>query len=68
MEHSIARPRHAAPLNILTRIRRGFALVRQRRRLLDLSDHLLDDMGIDRQTALREAARPIWDVPCGWRR
>jgi len=45
-----------------------FAVARQRRKLLHLSDRLLDDMGIDRETALYEAQRPLWDVPKGWRR
>ncbi len=32
----------------------------QRRALLDLSDHLLDDIGITREEAEREARKPFW--------
>ena len=33
---------------------------RERRRLQDLEDHLLDDIGVARDAALREAQRPPW--------
>ncbi len=42
-------------------------LWRQRRHLARLDDRALDDIGLDRATALQEAARPIWDVPAHWR-
>lgn len=42
------------------------ALARQRRKLGELPDHLLEDVGISRETALREAQRPIWDPPHHW--
>lgn len=32
-----------------------------RRVLAELDDHLLRDIGIDRQMAMREAERPFWD-------
>jgi uncharacterized protein YjiS (DUF1127 family) len=32
----------------------------QRRALLDLSDHLLEDIGITREEAKREAGKPFW--------
>ncbi len=31
-----------------------------RRRLLELDDHLLDDIGVSRPMARREAAKPFW--------
>ena len=34
---------------------------RSRRELLDMEDHRLDDIGVDRIDALREAARPFWE-------
>nr|WP_163501473.1 DUF1127 domain-containing protein [Halomonas socia] len=33
---------------------------RSRRRLQELDRHLLDDIGIDRRTALHEARKPFW--------
>ena len=33
---------------------------RQRRTLGDLDDHFLADIGISRQAAMREAAKPFW--------
>ena len=34
---------------------------RGRRDLLDMEDHRLDDIGIDRSDALQEAAKPFWE-------
>ncbi|MCT7374012.1 DUF1127 domain-containing protein [Chelativorans salis] len=34
--------------------------VRERRRLSDLTDRLLDDIGLTRADVEREAARPFW--------
>jgi uncharacterized protein YjiS (DUF1127 family) len=36
---------------------------RERLQLLELSDYMLSDIGITREEAGREAARPFWDVP-----
>ena len=33
---------------------------RERRALMELSDHMLHDLGISRADACREAARPFW--------
>jgi len=33
---------------------------RQRRALADLDDHLLRDLGISREDALRESRKPFW--------
>lgn len=68
MENCIAQPASRRHARLFARITQMLAVARQRRRLLHFSDRLLDDMGIDRETAIREASRPIWDVPKGWRR
>jgi uncharacterized protein YjiS (DUF1127 family) len=44
-----------------------FRLRRQRRQLARLDDRALEDLGLSREEALREAERPIWDVPAHWR-
>lgn len=33
---------------------------RARRTLLELDDHMLDDIGIRREDALREGSKPFW--------
>jgi uncharacterized protein YjiS (DUF1127 family) len=43
------------------------ALYRQRRRLAALDEARLADIGVSRDEALTEAARPLWDVPASWR-
>lgn len=50
------------------RARLGFAAWRQRRHLARLDDAALTDIGVTRAEALREADRPLWDVPAAWRR
>ena len=54
--------------DILSRLRRMLAVMRQRRQLRDLDPHLLDDLGLSRQQAAAEADRPVWDVPRHWRK
>ncbi len=34
--------------------------IEERRRLSQLDDHLLEDMGLTREQAEREAAKPFW--------
>jgi uncharacterized protein YjiS (DUF1127 family) len=55
----------------LRRLVRGAVAIRnlrrQRQNLHDLDDHLLNDIGLGRREAFREAQRPIWDVPKNWR-
>jgi uncharacterized protein YjiS (DUF1127 family) len=36
---------------------------RERQQLLELSDHMLADVGLTREEARSEAARPFWDLP-----
>ena len=43
------------------RLFRFWDIARQRRELAALSDHLLADVGISRDEAVREAERPFWD-------
>ncbi len=57
-----AAPRSHRP-SLLDRL----ALRRQRRHLGDLEPHLLADIGLSDREAAGEAARPVWDVPKGWR-
>jgi uncharacterized protein YjiS (DUF1127 family) len=33
---------------------------RERKALMELSDHLLDDIGLSHEAALREATKPFW--------
>jgi len=42
------------------------ALWRERRALARLDARALEDIGLTREAALREARRPIWDVPRHW--
>ncbi len=43
------------------------ALVRSRRSLSRLDDHLLRDIGLTRAQALAEADRRAWDAPSHWK-
>lgn len=67
MDHALPRSPVRRP-GLLARLRFQMTNARHRRRLRDLGDHILDDIGIDRAAAEREASRPAWDVPKGWRR
>lgn len=40
---------------------------RERQQLLRLDATQLDDIGLNRDQAAAEAARPIWDAPATWR-
>lgn len=51
---------------IFARIAAAFALAAQRRQLAALDDALLEDIGLTRSEARREAARAPWDVPRHW--
>ena len=41
----------------------AIATHRQRIKLEELDAHLLEDIGLDRAAALREAHRPFWELP-----
>lgn len=41
---------------------RWWRIRRERQQLLELSDHMLRDIGLTRADARCEAARPFWDV------
>ena len=51
----------------LKRILSFQALWQQRQALASMSDEQLVDLGLTRQTADLESARPIWDAPAHWR-
>jgi len=46
---------------------RTFSVISQRRALASLEPQLLDDIGVSRAQATREARRPFWDAPQHWR-
>lgn len=52
--------------NWLHRIPKMVALHRQRRQLAQLDDRALRDIGLTREEARSEAARPVWDAPAHW--
>lgn len=51
---------------IFARLAAIAALAAQRRQLANLDDALLDDIGLTRGEARREASRAPWDVPRHW--
>ncbi len=53
---------------LLHRLFAALALGRSRRRLGELDDHMLRDLGLTRAEARREADRSIWDAPEHWLR
>lgn len=53
-------------ISLARRIARLVALHRTRRALALLEPHLLRDIGLEAQTARREAARRAWDAPEHW--
>lgn len=54
---SAARPRRVPALRAM------LGLARQRHDLARLDPHLLADIGVSRDAAERETARPVWDMP-----
>ncbi|MFD0857774.1 DUF1127 domain-containing protein [Roseovarius aquimarinus] len=64
---SLSRTRPVS-IGALPRIKDALVLARSRRALADLDAAALEDVGLGRAEALREARRPIWDMPCGWPR
>ncbi len=55
--------RSARPLRLFSLAFQVLSVHRQRRRLAELSDHNLADIGITREEAQTEAARSFWDLP-----
>ena len=53
-------------ISLAHRLARLIALQRTRRALGRLDPHLLRDIGLEAQTARREAARRVWDAPDHW--
>lgn len=64
---SAAAGRRLSVRRMLTILSTMLAAHRQRRQLLQLDDRRLDDIGLDRTAARREATRPFWDGPAYWR-
>ena len=62
---SIAHRRPRA--SILKTVAHLVAVHRQRKALAHMDDAALEDIGISRAEADREAKRPIWDAPETWR-
>ena len=52
---------------LFTRITVAMALFSERRKLAEMPDHMLRDLGITRSEALTEARRPVWDTPSHWK-
>ncbi len=48
--------------SIWQRVLRWNRVARERRRLLHLDPHMLQDIGLSPEEAYREATRPFWDI------
>ena len=55
-------------IGFLTKVVKTLELFRERRRLAELPDHILNDIGVTRDQATAEARREIWDAPSHWQR
>ncbi len=53
--------------SLLSFVTQRLELLRQRRQLKTLDTRTLEDIGISRRDALREAHRSIWDAPESWK-
>jgi uncharacterized protein YjiS (DUF1127 family) len=62
--HSACAPRRPLRLSLFTRLQ----IWKQRRDLAKLDDRALEDIGLSRAEAEREAKRPLWDAPRHWQR
>ena len=56
------------PRSFWARLADALAVSRQRRQLLDLEDHMLNDIGISRSEAMKESMKTAWNVPSHWRK
>ena len=50
-------------LKILRQLPQAYAVFRERRALMALSDRSLKDLGLSRADVYREANRPWWEIP-----
>ncbi|WP_037308238.1 DUF1127 domain-containing protein [Ruegeria halocynthiae] len=57
------KPRRRSVLSVL---KDAISLNRQRRTLARLDDRALEDIGVTRRQAQKEAERPVWDAPQFW--
>lgn len=48
--------------DVLGRVATWIAVYRERTQLSDLDDHMLEDIGITREQALKETGRAFWDT------
>ena len=64
---SLSRAALRSRVRPLLALRQMLAVHRQRRLLAQLDDRALADIGLDRDTALTESRRPLWDIPAHWR-
>ena len=53
--------------NLIKAAQRAASLHRQRKQLAGLSNAQLQDIGLTRSQADREARRPVWDAPEIWK-
>lgn len=53
-------------LSLLGWLTASLAVRRSRSQLARLDARLLDDVGIAKNVAQKEANRPVWDVPSHW--
>lgn len=60
--------RSFSALALLRTLGESITLRKQRKALKSLDDTRLNDLGISRAEAMREARRPVWDVPNNWLR
>jgi uncharacterized protein YjiS (DUF1127 family) len=56
----------ALPRLLFRSLRHRLDVWRTRRALARLDAHLLSDIGLTREDALREAQMTVWDVPATW--
>lgn len=56
-------PHAPRALGVARRLAAWIDIGAQRRRLAELDERMLRDIGISREDALREAGRPFWDRP-----
>ena len=68
MSNTITRTNLPGRFAIISLISHALVTRRQRNALRALDDAALQDMGLSRAEVEREANRPFWDVPAGWRR